>query len=86
MLTAASNYAAALNHRDVDEAVAIAHSPVVSLWAAMRRGPGGLVLVNSLTGEANPSTEADGSPDVLERIEGLGGLAEIHTPRPFKQN
>jgi hypothetical protein len=82
MLIAASNYAAAMNRRDIDEALAIARTPVVSLWAALRRGPGGLVLVNPLTGEAHSSSEDDSSPDVRQSLEGLVGLAQIRTPRP----
>lgn len=81
MVMAASNYAAAMNRRDVDEALAIAQSPVVSLWAAMRCGEGGLEIVNTLSGEVTLSTKEDGSPDVQELIDNLAGLAALVSPR-----
>ena len=82
MLVAASNYAAAMNNRDVAEASRIASSPIISVWAAMRRGPGVITVVNPDTGEVSPTTESDGSPDVKEYLESFTGIANVHTPRP----
>lgn len=82
MLVAAENYAAAMNHRDVAEAFAVASSPLVSLWAALRRGAGGLTLIDPETGETAVSTEADSSPDVRKFLEPWMGIAEFLIPRP----
>ena len=83
MLVAASNYAAAMNRRDVDGALAVAQSPVVSLWAAMRRGEGSLEIVNTMSGEVTLSARDDSSPDVQAVIDNLAGLAVLVSPRPL---
>lgn len=82
VVLAAQDYAAALNRRDVSEAVSIASSPLVSLWAAVRRGAGGLTVIDPDTGETFLTTEADSSPDVRNFLEPWPGIAELLHPRP----
>jgi hypothetical protein len=82
ILVAANNYAAAMNARDVQQALDIAKSVPVSIWAALRRGSGSLRVVNGMTGEVNKPEPVEMSPDLRGELVDYAGVAELLSPRP----